>query len=270
MQNLQLEIRSILHDKHSLTKDDSAKLAMLLNNPTLTAINFVGNNIEDAGALSLAEALKVNTTLTSINLGDNNIQAAGALSLADALKVNTTLTSINIRWNNMQAAGALSLADALKVNTTLTTIDLENNNIEDAGALGLTQALLINPCLLKLNGVDSPEIPKIIKRNHFYLSYRVDFLLIPEFFQKGVPTAENPDVENPFLLLPMEIRIKILRCCVPSFVTMQSIKRFADSPERLRFFQQKIEKRSQSNSNLEGSLQDDRDDQSCEKIIPQT
>ena len=181
MQNLQLEIRSILHDKHSLTKDDSAKLAMLLNNPTLTSI------------------------------------------------------------------------------------DLQSNSIHDAGAFSQTQAILINPSLLKLKGVDSPEIVKTIKRNHFYLSYRVDFLLIPEFFQKGVPTAENPDVENPFLLLPMEIRIKILRCCVPSSVTMQSIKRFADSPERLRFFQQKIEQRSQTNLNLEGALQVDRDDQSCKK-----
>ena len=225
----------------------------------------MGNNIQAAGALSLADALKVNTTLTSIDLSGNNIQAAGALSLADALKVNTTLTSIDLRDNNIQAAGALSLAEALKVNTTLTSIDLGSNNIEDAGALSLTQALLINPCLLKLKGVDSPEIAKTIKRNHFYLSYRVDFLLIPEFFQKGVPTAENPDVENPFLQLPMEIRIKILRCCVPSFVTMQSIKRFADSPERLRFFHQKIEKRSQTNLNLEGASQDDRDDQSCEK-----
>ena len=141
------------------------------------------------------------------------------------------------------------------------------SNTQAAGALSLTQAVLINPCLLKLKGYehDSPEIAKAIKRNHFYLSYRVDFLLIPEFFQKGVPTVENPDVENPFLHLPMEVRIKILVYCVPSCVTEQSIKRFADSPERQRFFHQKIEKRSQTNLNLEGSLQDDCNDQFCEK-----
>ena len=60
MQNLQLEIISILNDKHSLTKDDCAKLAMLLNNPTLTTIDLSGNNIQAAGALNLAEELKVN------------------------------------------------------------------------------------------------------------------------------------------------------------------------------------------------------------------
>ena len=178
---------------------------------------------------------------------------------------NPTLTSIHLSHNNIQAAGALSLADALKVNTTLTAINLAANEIEAAGALSLTQALFINPCLLQLHGVDSPEISKTIKRNHFYLSYRVDFLLIPEFFQKGVPTAENPDVENPFLQLPRDIKIKILRCGVPSFVTMQSIKRFANSPVRVRFFQQKIEQRSQTNLNLEGASQADRDDQSCKK-----
>ena len=181
-------------------------------------------------------ALKVNTTLTSLNLEGNDIQDAGAESLAEALKVNRTLTTIRLSINNIEAAGALSLAKALKVNTTLTSIDLQSNSIHDAGAFSLTQAILINPSLLKLKGVDSPEIVKTIKRNHFYLSYRVDFLLIPEFFQKGAPTAENPDVENPFLLLPRDIRIKILRCCVPRCVTTQSIERFANSPERLRFF----------------------------------
>ena len=53
-------------------------------------------NIQDAGAFSLAGALKGNTTLTEIDLRCNNIQAAGALRLAKALEVNRTLTSINL------------------------------------------------------------------------------------------------------------------------------------------------------------------------------
>ena len=36
--------------------------------------------------------MKVNTTLTQLNLEDNNVGDAGAASLAEAMKVDTALT----------------------------------------------------------------------------------------------------------------------------------------------------------------------------------
>jgi len=48
------------------------------------------NDIGDAGAAGLAEALKSNTTLTVLKLSYNDIGYAGAAGLAEALKSNTT------------------------------------------------------------------------------------------------------------------------------------------------------------------------------------
>ena len=47
------------------------------------------NQIGDAGATALAEALKVNTTLQTVDLGKNKIGAAGKAALKAAIKVNT-------------------------------------------------------------------------------------------------------------------------------------------------------------------------------------
>ena len=47
-------------------------------------MNLSHNNISDAGAASLAEAIKVNTKLTQVTLWHNNIGDAGAASLAEA------------------------------------------------------------------------------------------------------------------------------------------------------------------------------------------
>ena len=44
---------------------------------SLTSLNIERNNIDEAGAQELADALKVNSSLTSLNLGCNDIGDAG-------------------------------------------------------------------------------------------------------------------------------------------------------------------------------------------------
>ena len=63
---------------------------------SLTSLNIERNNIDDAGAQELADALKVNSSLTSLNLGRNEIGDAGARELAGALKVNSSLK--DLKW----------------------------------------------------------------------------------------------------------------------------------------------------------------------------
>ena len=52
----------------------------------MTQLSLWNNNIGDAGAVSLAEAMKINTTMTQLHLRSDNIGVAGAASLAEAVK----------------------------------------------------------------------------------------------------------------------------------------------------------------------------------------
>ena len=54
----------------------------------LTFLYLAYYSIDDTGATSLAEAIKVNKKLTNLDLCGNAICVAGATSIAEALKVN--------------------------------------------------------------------------------------------------------------------------------------------------------------------------------------
>jgi Ran GTPase-activating protein (RanGAP) involved in mRNA processing and transport len=120
------------------------------NDTTLTSLNLYGNQIGDAGAKDLSNALKHNTTLTSLDLGNNLIGAAGAKDLSDVLKHNTTLLSLDLGDNQIGAAGAKDLSDALKHNTIITSLNLYSNQIGDVGAKDLSDALKYNTTLTSL------------------------------------------------------------------------------------------------------------------------
>eukprot|EP00808_Paulinella_micropora_P021778 g53541.t1 len=72
----------------------------------------------DHGAKAFAKALEVNKTLREINLGWNNIGDAGAQAIGEALKVNTSLATL-ILDNKIVDAGATAIAKALQVNPIL-------------------------------------------------------------------------------------------------------------------------------------------------------
>ena len=120
-------------------------------NKTLTCLILVGNGITDAGATSLAEAIKVNKTLTNLNLFNNDLSDAGATSIAKAIKVNETLTNLNLCYTGVSDASTTSIAEAIKVNNTLTYLDLSENDISDAGATSLAEAIKVNKTLTNLN-----------------------------------------------------------------------------------------------------------------------
>lgn len=107
------------------------------DDPTLTSLSLEANQINDADAAYLAQALKDNTTLTDIDLGYNRISAVGVEHLARALKDNIQLTSLSLRYDDISDAGALHLALALKDNYTL----------------------------LRLGSVSSPKIKALLDRN---------------------------------------------------------------------------------------------------------
>ena len=128
----------------------------LHHNSTVKELHLSHNNISDVGATALAQALHHNSTLKSLNLCNNSISDAGATALAQALHHNSTLNTLDLSQNNISDAGATALAQALHHNSTLKGLDLSSNNISGAGATDLAQALHHNSTLKKLDldGID--------------------------------------------------------------------------------------------------------------------
>jgi Ran GTPase-activating protein (RanGAP) involved in mRNA processing and transport len=147
------------------------KFAQILNFPhlthlhffiqTLTKLHLSNNQIGDAGAQHLADALRNNTvililsssisythlhffiqTLTTLDLNHNQIGDAGAQHLADALR-NNTVTLI--------LSSSISYTHLHFFTQTLITLDLWNNHIGDAGAQHLADALRNNTVILILS-----------------------------------------------------------------------------------------------------------------------
>jgi hypothetical protein len=101
-------------------------------------IKLSGNDIGDAGATALAQALP-GSAVTEIWLQKSKIGAAGATALAQALP-GSAVTKLRIRDNKIGAAGATALAQALP-GSAVTYLNMDYNSIGDAGATALAQAL---------------------------------------------------------------------------------------------------------------------------------
>ena len=87
-----------------------ATSALLLDSAIESArLGLRHNEIGDAGAAAIAEALKVNGTLRTLLLADNQIGAAGAAAIAEAaLKALRTLFLFN---NNLNEDSKSKLRD---------------------------------------------------------------------------------------------------------------------------------------------------------------
>ena len=102
-----------------------------------------GNNIGDAGAAAIANAIAVNASLKSLELFGNQIGDAGAAAIANAIAVNASLKILALEGNKIGDAGAAAIANAIAVNASL---KLETFYVDDA-ILGNPQ--LVAACLAK-------------------------------------------------------------------------------------------------------------------------
>ncbi|KJE90736.1 TKL/IRAK protein kinase [Capsaspora owczarzaki ATCC 30864] len=119
----------------------------LTENTTVTRLSMYKNQVSDAGALSVAQALELNKTVKELYLSENQIGDAGAQAIAEALKVNTTVTALVLHRNQIGDAGAHAIAAALKENKTVSVLVLYHNQISDAGARAIAEALKENKTL---------------------------------------------------------------------------------------------------------------------------
>ena len=85
--------------KSTTTQNLVAALAEALAAPgcSLKSLNLRGCKISPAGAVALAEALKVNASLGIVDLTYNSqIDDVGATALAEALKINYAITELHV------------------------------------------------------------------------------------------------------------------------------------------------------------------------------
>ena len=139
-------------DESVVSSDDEQLRALLLR--AVVSLQLSECNIDDAGAVALAQALHANTTLTELSLhGDvMTIGDVGCASLATMLRVNRTLTRLVLpdSTHGSGAAAGFAIGEALRVNTTLTDLALSSLCFFEEGAAALVSALRVNTTLKSL------------------------------------------------------------------------------------------------------------------------
>ena len=151
---------------------------IISQNDYIYEVNLNVCNIDDSGAVALADALKFNGSLRDLDLSYNkNIGALGAIALAVTLEVNSSLRDLNLngiqrlKQREMNAfAKALTVnrtllylhlseccdkdiscfAEVLRVNKALVYLNLSYNRV-DVGISNIAEALKINNSLICLN-----------------------------------------------------------------------------------------------------------------------
>lgn len=156
----------------------------LAKNVTLTELDLSGCNIEDVGALQVADALAANEVLRSLNLARNRIQSSGAAALGNALHTsNTTLEYLDLCGNLIEGNFEENSSSALKVQAerspcartfpwsfreapsllaacpSLTYLDMSSCGISDGTTLfGIAKALSVNTRCVPLHALVHPRL----------------------------------------------------------------------------------------------------------------
>ena len=120
----------------NLIDDDLLRQLMggLINNSTITHLDFSHNKITNHGARLLAKLLGSRSVLTCLNLADNQIHAEGGKYLGRALRRNESLIELNLRLNRLTDHGGKALLQGLRDNGSLQLLNLSANSLSSESA----------------------------------------------------------------------------------------------------------------------------------------
>ncbi|CAK9176864.1 unnamed protein product, partial [Ilex paraguariensis] len=138
----------------------------------LTEVYLSYLNLEDEGAIALANALKESApSLEVLEMAGNDITVDAVPALVACIAVKQFLTKLNLAENELKDEGAILIAKVLEDgHDQLNEVDLSTNSIRRAGARCLAQSVVSKPGLKLLNingnfisdeGVD--EVKKMFK-----------------------------------------------------------------------------------------------------------
>eukprot|EP00826_Nyctotherus_ovalis_P065312 TRINITY_DN9598_c0_g1_i5.p1 TRINITY_DN9598_c0_g1~~TRINITY_DN9598_c0_g1_i5.p1 ORF type:complete len:372 (+),score=97.59 TRINITY_DN9598_c0_g1_i5:104-1219(+) len=124
----------------------------------IVKIDLRYNLLNDNGAKSFADFLKLTTSLTTLNLLGNDIGPAGAKEIAAALKDIKSLEYLNINGNHIGTDGCIAITELIFYNTQLKYFNLGNNDIKYDGIIALANVIGYNSTVQILN-MENPSLP---------------------------------------------------------------------------------------------------------------
>ena len=109
--------------------------------------------------------------------GVNKIGDAGAVSFADALKLNRTLITLNLEYNLIGDVGIKTLSIALRQNCSLVVLDCEENKFRAENSRGISEQLNHNYKLQLHDAVRTQNLEKLKFLLNRWKTQRAYFLL---------------------------------------------------------------------------------------------
>ena len=123
----------------------------LAGNEALTSLDLKCNVLGVEGATAIAKSLNSNAVLASLDVSGMhnsytayNVGEAGAVVLAEALRMNQALTTLVLNYNGIAADGGRRIARAIEDSRSLTTLCLFDNALKADGGHAFVET--INRC----------------------------------------------------------------------------------------------------------------------------
>nr|CCG20299.1 Ran GTPase activating protein 2 [Solanum cardiophyllum] len=145
----------------------------LSKHENLTEIYLSYLNLEDEGAIAIANALKDSApSLAVLEMAGNDITAEAASAIASCIAAKQLLAKLSLGENELEDEGAIQIAKALEGHSHLIEVDMSSNALRRAGARVLAQTVLhkdefkllnVNGNLISEEGVD--ELKEIFKKS---------------------------------------------------------------------------------------------------------
>lgn len=145
----------------------------LSKHENLTEIYLSYLNLEDEGAIAIANALKDSApSLGILEMAGNDITAEAAPAIASCVAAKQLLAKLSLGENELKDEGAIQIAKALEGHNHLIEVDMSSNTLRRAGARVLAQTVLhkdefkllnVNGNFISEEGVD--ELKEIFKKS---------------------------------------------------------------------------------------------------------
>nr|CCG20353.1 Ran GTPase activating protein 2 [Solanum tarijense] len=145
----------------------------LSKHENLTEIYLSYLNLEDEGAIAIANALKDSApSVAVLEMAGNDITAEAASAIASCIAAKQLLAKLSLGENELKDEGAIQIAKALEGHSHLIEVDMSSNALRRAGARVLAQTVLhkdefkllnVNGNFISEEGVD--ELKEIFKKS---------------------------------------------------------------------------------------------------------